>query len=148
MSSGTSIITAAARRINVHSEAMAITPEGISGGRDRLNSMLQLWESRSILLGVVPLNSPGDELSEPLDAKNAIIDNLAISMAPDYGAPVSVELARDAKRGMEFIEKQYQSVEIPNRAVSELMPMGAGNKPNRWDRVFIGKGVKLGDEVT
>ncbi len=146
MSSGTSIITAAAQRIQAHSVAMPITAEGISDGRDRLNSMLQMWESRNIFLGVVPLNAPGDELSEPMDAKNAIIDNLAIEMAADFGgAVVSNELRQSANRGMEFIEKQYQSVDIPNRAVSELMPMGAGNKSQRWDRVFIGKGVKLGE---
>ena len=82
MSTGTEIIKDALRAIGAHSLAQSAPPEAIEIGMNFLNNMMQLWRSRSIMIETVPLQVPGDELSEPADSRNAIVFNLAIQMSP------------------------------------------------------------------
>ena len=84
MSDGTVIIKAALKEIGAHSIAAPADPESVEVGMNTLNSMLQIWLSQGIDLGIVPLETPGDELSEPLETTQAIIDNLAIGLAPNF----------------------------------------------------------------
>lgn len=140
MSTGTFIIQSALQKIGAHSLPSPANPEAISLGRDVLNSMLQEWESRYIFLGAVPLNDPGDELSEPMDARNAIINCLALELQPDFpNKNTSLQsLTRNANRGEAFIKRMYRNIPIPKRGVSSTMPWGAGNKPGRWGSTFAG----------
>ena len=146
MSSGTSIIESALQRISAHSVATPAQPESIMLGMERLNSMIQDWESRGIILGCVPLSAPGDELSEPYDAKNGIIDNLAIEVSPDFdsGKPiVSNQLSINARRGYAFIERQNRVLTIPDKVPSSTLPRGAGNSREVGRKVFAGSGAKI-----
>lgn len=144
MSSGTFIIQSALKRIGANSLAQPAGPEAITEGRDILNSMLQLWLSENIDLGIVPLDAPGDELGEPLDARNAIIDNLALRLAPDFDNGnniVSPQLTANAKREFTLIRNLYQKVLIPIKIVSSTLPIGQGNKTGLTrQRVFKGIG--------
>ena len=118
----------------------------ISVARDNLNSMLQLWLSQGIDLGTVPLDAPGDELSEPLDARQAIIDNLAIYMAPDFeqrNPIVSQSLIKNARIGLVLIKGLYQNLTIPDKVVSSTLPRGAGNNRGIFTRIFYEKGATL-----
>lgn len=144
MSSGTSIIKAALKRIGANSIVQPAAPETITEGRDILNSMLQLWLSENIDLGIVPLDAPGEELGEPLDARNAIIDNLALRLSPDFdnGGPiVSNQLLSNARREFALIKNLYQTIEIPVKIVSSTLPVGQGNRTGFGrQRVFKGVG--------
>jgi len=148
MSSGTEIIQTALQRIGVHSVAAPASPEAIVSGKDMLNSMLQMWQSIGVELGAVPLNAPGDELGEPMDARAGIIDNLAIYMAPEFSNGkqiVSPELSRSARIGYAFIKKMYQSIEIPKKKMSSTMPLGAGSTRGNHAAVFINGSREIGD---
>lgn len=143
MSSGTFIIQSALKRIGANSLAQPATAEAITEGRDILNSMLQLWQSEDIDLGIVLLDAPGDELGEPLDSRNAIIDNLALRLSPDFDNGqdiVSRQLASNAKREFNLIKKLYQIVDVPLKVVSSTLPVGQGNKTG-LTRTRIFKGV-------
>lgn len=142
MSSGTELIHAALKRIGAHSVVSPADPETVDTARNTLNSMLEGWRSKGIDMGTVPINAPGDEVSEPLDVRQAIIDNLAMLLAPNKssGKPVvSPELRVAAASGMRSIRVLYQKINVPNKKVSSTMPMGAGSTRGVWASNFAGQ---------
>lgn len=146
MSAGTVIIQRALGKLGAHSEPAPAAPESISFARDVLNGMLQEWESRCIRLGTVPLDAPGDELSEPIDARNAIIENLAVRLYPDFPSIADKTYAAlrvNAALSYDLVCKLYQEIEIPKRGVSSTMPMGSGNTKGWGRRVFAGKNATV-----
>lgn len=148
MSSGTEIITEALQKIGAHSVASPASPEAIVTGKNVLNGMLQQWLSVGVDMGVAPLDAPGDELSEPMDARNGIIDSLALMLAPFFSngkQVVSPELSRSARIGYTFIKKMYQPVAIPQKKVSSTMPMGAGSTRGVWRSTFADQDRELED---
>jgi len=143
MSTGTEIIERALQGIGAHSIVSPASPSSIVLGKEKLNSMLEMWLSQGIDIGFTPLDAPGDELSEPNDTKNGIIANLSLELAPDFDNGkqiVSPELRRNAKVGFTNIKNLYQKITIPQKVVSSTLPKGAGNR--RWGnrRVFFPKG--------
>jgi hypothetical protein len=143
MSTGTSIIERALKRIGVLSVAVPSSPEQITDGLLELNSMLNLWLSYGIKFQFNPITQPGEELDEPIDATSAIVDNLAVRIAPDYNKPVSADLKANARRGWNDIKTQYQEVCIPDKVVSSTLPFGEGNAKGTDARVFFPKGGTL-----
>ena len=140
MSSGTFIIESALKRIGAASVVQPAAPETIVEGRDVLKSMLQLWKTQGIELGFVPLDAPGDELGEPLDARNAIIDNLALMLAPDFDngrGNVSEQLKNNARNGYAWIKQTYRKLEVPKKGVSSTTPRGIGNINGVNSRIFF-----------
>jgi hypothetical protein len=146
MSTGTTIIQSALKEIGAHSIAAPSDPESIEIGMKSLNSMLQLWLSQDIDLGVVPLSAPGDELGEPADSTQVIIDCLAIILGPNFdngGPVVSGELKNSSRRGYNRLKGLYQKLTIPNKAVSSTLPRGAGNRRYLDAPVFSAKGATV-----
>ena len=148
MSSGTSIIEDGLKRIKVVSVMVPSSPEQITDGLAILNSMIQLWYSKSIKMGTVPITTPGSDLNEPIDARNAIVDNLAVLMAPLYDGGtgkeiVSRELRASAKNGFANIRTRYQDFTIPERVASSTLPRGAGNSNSFRSRIFNPEGGKI-----
>lgn len=117
-------------------------PESIELGLENLNSMLELWLSRNIILGTTPLEAPADELNEPNDVRNGIISNLALYMAADFDNGkdiVSQELKNAASRDFIQIKALYQKLSIPDKVVSSTLPRGAGNDAGFRSRAFFAK---------
>ena len=149
MSSGTSIIEDALKRIKVVSVAVPSSPEQITDGLAILNSLIQTWYSKGIKMGAVPIETAGSDLNEPIDARSAIVDNLALMMAPLYDggtgkAIVSEDLKRNARLGFADLKTQYQDFSIPQKVASSTLPKGAGNYRGFRTRVFNPKGGELG----
>lgn len=143
MTTGTDIVEKALKLIGANSIAAPAAPETVVEGADALNSMLQTWTSQGIDLGIVPLEAPGDELGEPNDATNAIIENLALILAPNFDngkMVVSVTLEKNAKRDYNIVKNLYQIVTIPNKVVSSTLPKGAGNKYPLFSDTYFRKG--------
>jgi hypothetical protein len=131
MSSGTFIIQSALKKIGGHSIAQAALPETIEDGANILNSWLQMQLSQGVDLGIIPLEEPGEELGEPLDSTNAIIDNLALELSPDFDNGeniVSPRLRANAAIGLAFLKRKYQKSKIPEKVVSSTLPLGAGGR--------------------
>lgn len=132
MSSGTFIIKSALKRIGANSLAQPALPETITEGRDVLNSMLQMWRSFwGIKLGTNLLDAPGDELGEPLDTRNAIIDNLALNLSPDFDNGdniLSPQMQANARIGLAFVKRTYATIKIPDKVASSTLPLGQGNR--------------------
>ena len=142
MSTGATIIKDALQAIGAHSIVSPADPDSINLGMRRLNSMLEMWQSKDIVLGTTPLRVPGDELNEPADSTNAIVANLAMDLSPDFDNgknTISPALARAASVGMANVVSIYKTINIPDKVVSSTLPVGAGNSGyNR--RVYKRKG--------
>ena len=148
MSTGTAIIKDALKEIGVHSVVSPAAPESIEDGRKKLNSMLEMWLSRNIILGTTPLDQAGDELNEPEDCRNGIVYNLAIQCASlfDNGKViVSPDLRTNARVSFQNINSLYASLEIPSKVLSSTTPIGAGNRQNNgfFNRTFWQRGNKV-----
>jgi len=146
MSAGTFVIESALKRIGAHSLIQPADAETITEGRDILNSMVQLWLSWGIDIGIVPLDAPGDELGEPLDVRNAIIDNLALMLSPDFdngGNIVSPQLKSNARNGFQIVKQLYRKSIVPRKQVSGTTPRGQGNIIGVNSRTFFTEGEEL-----
>ena len=143
MSTGTSIIKDALKAIGVHSVIVPTSPENITDGMNKLNSMLEGWLDQNIQIGFTPLEVPGDNLNEPASTRNGIIWNLAIEMAPDFAVEPSANLKGRANKQMDLIAQIYQIHEIPAKIVSDTLPVGEGNRRWRGSRTFFPKDTEL-----
>ncbi|PCJ24149.1 MAG: hypothetical protein COA96_10410 [SAR86 cluster bacterium] len=147
MSSGTEIIKDALKEIGAHSVASPAAPESIEDGLKKLNSMLEMWLTKGIMIGVSQLDKHGANLNEPTDCRDAIVTNLAISCAPlfDNGKViVSQDLRINARVGFNNVESLYRRVEIPKKVLSSTTPVGAGNNRNgRFNRTFWRRGSEV-----
>lgn len=74
-------------------------------GIRRLNQMMALWEGEGKNLGYIPVGTVTDVLTVPDAAILGIVNNLAIHMAPSFGASVSTEIATLAMMGLAIIDK-------------------------------------------
>lgn len=145
MTIGTAIITDALKEIGVVSAVSPPAPESIEDGRKKLNSMLEMWLSRGIVLAFSPLDQVGDDLNEPADARNGIITNLALELAPLFNNGkqiVSPQLQSNAGRDFANIKSLYSTITIPRKVLSSTTPVGAGNSRGaRHGRTFWRKGA-------
>lgn len=74
-------------------------------GIRRLNQMMALWEGEGRNIGYIPVGTVTDVLTVPDAAILGIVNNLAIHMAPSFGATVPVEIAALAMMGLSIIDK-------------------------------------------
>jgi hypothetical protein len=143
MSIGTQIIEDALKVGGVLSVAVPSSPEQITDGLTRLNSLLNLWLSYGIKFNFNPITQPGEDLDEPIDVTSALVDNLWIMMAPYYSKPVTPDQKSNARRGLADVKTLYQEVSIPDKVVSSTLPTGAGQSKGTDPRVFFPKGGTL-----
>lgn len=144
MSTGTFIVESALKRIGAHSIVQPAAPETITEGFNILNSMVMMWLSDDIDIGIIPLKVVGNDIGEPADTTNGIINNLAIELSPDFDngkVIVSQDLRNLALKQFTLIKNLYQIVEVPLKVVSSTLPLGQGNRTGfSRQRVFKGVG--------
>ena len=148
MSTGTAIITDALKLIGVNSVVTPPAPENIIDGMNTLNSMLETWRSLDIIIGTTPLGVPGGELSEPPDTRNAIVSNLAISIAPYFSNGkqiVTPELKSLATSQYNTISDIYKNNPIPKKVLSSTTPVGSGNRNGVNNLNYWPQGTEVGD---
>ena len=143
MSTGTDIITKAYARIGAYTVFNIPPDEAIIDGMTALNGMLDRWRTKFIDIPFVNLDVPGGQLQEPLDATEAIIDNLAIQLSSSYSSGslnlVSNELRTNARVGFNDVKRAYRCQAIPSFTLSSTTPVGQGNVDGLFNRrVFWG----------
>lgn len=74
-------------------------------GIRRMNQMMALWEGEGKNLGYIPIGTVTDVLTVPDAAILGIVNNLAIHMAPHFGATVPAEIVALATMGLATIDK-------------------------------------------
>lgn len=148
MSTGTEVIQDALRMIGAHNTLSEAEAETILLGMTTLNSMLQRWTSQNIDIMTTPLEVPGDELSEPADTRNAIVENLALLLSPNFDNGkniVSPILKSNADFDYNIVKALYWCGTIPDKVVSATLPKGAGNSKGILREAFFGVGTTVND---
>ncbi len=145
MSAGTFVIEESLKLLGAHSLVAAADNETMTSAMHRLNGMIQRWESEGIKTGATWLEASGDELNEPMDATNAIIDNLALELSPGFKDSVPERLTINAGLGKGIVESLYQSITINPKVASAHLLRGQGNKSGYSNDVFFGPDRTVND---
>jgi hypothetical protein len=140
MATASHIITRALTRLGVRASETSLQADEIQDGLDLLNDMLSNWESL-YNLGFSPVQGIADEVRVPRFADAAVIDSLAIMMAPEYSRPISPALASSAQ--MSLSNMLSASLDLTDVDMPSTLPLGSGNQCNDGyldDRFFPEKG--------
>lgn len=125
MATANDIITRSFVRSGILGDGSALTASESQDGLSMLNDMLSEWESSGVILGFSTLADITDNVRIPRGANSAVIDALAIRLAPEYSRPVSPALlksADDSYRNMLNMIVNLSDVDFPS-----TLPLGSGN---------------------
>lgn len=131
MATVTYYVTRALTRLGIRASETSLQPDEIQDGLDLLNDMLSNWEEAGYNLGFSPVQGITDEVRVPRGANAAIIDSLAMMMAPEYSRPVSAELA--AAAAFSFKNMLNSTVFIGDVDMPDTLPLGSGNQCDDGD---------------
>jgi hypothetical protein len=98
MATARSIITRAMRKLKILAGGEDPTSDEADDCLDALNQMLSEWRIDGIDLAHVDLVLT-DEVDVPASHRNAIVLNLALRIADDFGAQITPSLANEASNG-------------------------------------------------
>lgn len=125
MATASHFIIRALTRLGIRASETSLQADEIQDGLSLLNDMLSGLESR-LQLGFSPIDGITDEVRIPREANAAIIDQLAIRMAPEYSRIVSVELASAAKNSWD--DMLVSITFIGDVDMPATLPRGSGNQ--------------------
>lgn len=127
-------ITGAFDQIGLAGYVFDLSPDQLNSALLKLDAMMSQWGSKGIKLGypvsVSPQNSDIDQDTDvPLEAAEAICNNLAMRLAPSFGKTVPMEVKQFAKIAYDSL---LATAAFPRQQqMPGTMPAGAGNKPWR-----------------
>ena len=133
-------VSAAFGSVGMAAYVFDLEPGQIQNAVRTMDSMIAAWNAEGIRISYPLPSSPQDsdldqETNVPDSANEAIVMNLGIRLASEFGKTISPDLKTVAKKAKSIllslstkpIDKQYPST----------LPVGAGNKQFRNDRVFF-----------
>lgn len=133
-------VEAAFEEIGMANYVFDLQPEQMQSALRRLDAMIAEWNALGIRLGYPLPTSPqqselDDQTNVPDMAWEAIINNLALRIAPGFGKEVRPETKATAKNAYNTL---LQRSAFPlEQQLPQTTPQGAGNKPWRWDNPFV-----------
>ena len=134
MSTNLQIITDALRSINVIDETETPSAEqGIACLR-QLNQMMAEWEVGDVVLGYFAQTSTADTCPVPDWAEGGVSGMLALRIAPDYGAQISIPVAAKADAGYSKILRTVINLKLKGANLNNL-PVGSGKVGTGFDIV-------------
>lgn len=125
MATNAEVIGDALRELNVIAEGQSVSAEQGLHGLRKLNEMIEEWTEREIELGYFAQDDGTDTCPIPPWAEKAVKLSLAIEMAPKYGATVSAELAMNALKAFQVVQRK-SIVEKMQPANMDHLPLGSG----------------------
>ena len=131
MTTTSEVVTAALGLTLTRAGDIPLEPNETEQGIFQLNTMMASW---SLALGYTKVSSMSDTITTPDYAIDAIIQNLAIRLAPSFGGLVDMDLretARQAKKDM-----LRQAVRIGPAKLPSTLPRGTGNTQDLRSTVF------------
>ncbi len=129
------IVREAFGEIGLSAATFNVGPDELNSALIRLDAMMGTWNGKGIRLGyAMATDSDGSELDQesglPDSAYEAVICNLAIKIAPQFGKMVSAETKATAKAAFDVL---LSRAAMPTEQKYPTgMPRGAGHKPWRW----------------
>lgn len=127
MSTAKAIVDKALTHITLNTELIPAEAYPQSVAFDELVDMLNDWVSLNIVVTGIQIPADiGDELSEPADAKSALISNLAVRAAPLLNSAVKGGTSGRAKKSYTQIQAKYMVQ--PQQRMPDTLPVGQGNQ--------------------
>lgn len=130
-------INGAFEEIGIASYTYDLNAGQIESALRRLDAMMALWAGDGINLGYPLPDSPKDsdpdeDSNVPDFANQAIIENLALIMAPQFGKVVSRETKVAAKKSYDLVKSR--TVSVPTMCFPNTLARGAGYKVHQLNR--------------
>lgn len=141
-------VEAAFEEIGLASYVFDLSPAQMESALRRLDAMMATWNGMGIRLGYpLPLDPMDSSLSEnagvPDSANEAIITNLAIRLAPQYGKAVQPQTMTTAKASYNvLLQRAAAPLEM---GLPATLPVGAGWKPYDIDQPYFGEAAPTVD---
>ncbi len=135
------LISSAFESVGMAGYIFDLTPEQIESALRKMDMMLAAWNAKGIRLGYpIPVSPEDSELSDesgiPDAANEAVVYNLGIRLAADFGKVVGAETKMHAKMAYDTLLARA-AYPVPYQFPSTL-PAGAGNKSTQQRRrVFV-----------
>lgn len=126
MATNSEVIGDALREINVIAEGQTPSAEQGLYGLRKLNEMVEEWTERDVDLGYYAQTDASATCPIPAWSESAVKSNLAIALAPKYGASVSAELALGAMNSFNVVQRKCM-VENLKPANMDHLPVGLGS---------------------
>lgn len=107
---------------------------------EELECMAQEWQGRNICLSFNFEDCPkcSSESGVPKRYENAVITNLALRLAPDFGKAVDDQLYRQARQSLDYVSGASMREILTPPPYPRRQPIGEANtlKWNRWRRYY------------
>jgi hypothetical protein len=117
-------IASALRRINVLRRGQAPTADQVAQGIQILNEMMARLVADGFDIGYSPVVSGAQDVGIEDWAMEAIRSNLAVSMAPDFDAPLDPRLLQIAADSLLSVKRN--TIKVPETVTN--LPLGS----HRW----------------
>lgn len=127
MATAAQVVKAILQRIIVQEAEADLDGEEVNDVVFAMNNYMLALDADGIRLGYTEITTIGQEVTIPTGALRGLIANVAVEIAPDYGAVATPELVRAAEEGLETMEKL--GVAITTSAMPSTLPRGSGNRP-------------------
>jgi hypothetical protein len=126
MTTASEVITAALGQTLTRAGDIPLEANETAQGIFQLNNMMASW---SLALGYTKVTSMSDTITTPDYAIDAMVQNLAIRIAPSFGGMVDADLRENARQSKKDMLRQ--AVRIGPAKMPSTLPRGTGN-----NRVF------------
>lgn len=120
------LIRRALRLLGPVEPALIVGDPQLSSAIQALNQMMDRIEANGTAMGWSRVSSPGDPIPLPIEAREAIAAQLAVTIGPEYGVNPSVVLLEMARAGMSALARD-RLVEMPLTLKSRLPRTGRYN---------------------
>jgi len=127
------LLTAALAELGINTE-FSVDADTLLACARSLDAMMAEWDGRGIRLGYPVVVSPDDTDLDvdtlcPLWSNTAIVKNLALEIAPQFGREPPGRLKQRAVQALNTVAAKM--TQPPTMQYPSTLPVGAGNKPWR-----------------
>lgn len=122
MTTASEVITAALGLTLTRAGDIPLEANETEQGLFQLNNMMSSW---NLALGYTKVSSTSDTMTTPDYAIDAIVQNLAVRLAPSFGGLVDADLRENARQSKKDMLRQV--VKIGPAKMPRTLPRGTGN---------------------
>ena len=119
MSLVSAILNRAHRVLAINDAANALEALDAQTAIEALNAMCTRWEANGMAIGWANVSAVGDTMPSVDEAEDAIVYNLAMRIATEYGVTPSREVAMQAAQGLTELRRD-RLTEMPIKLTSDL----------------------------
>lgn len=140
------LVYGALDEIGIGADTFDPSPEQLEKALNRLDWMMAEWDGLGIRIGYLLPTTPQDsdldqEAGVPDTARNCIVSNLAIRLAPTYGKTVPPSTMAAAARAYNAL--LTARAEIPQQRFPNTLPLGQGNIRYTAGQQYFQNGEKI-----